>query len=128
MERKYHHFGLYFMIGIAFGVLVNVLSYWLRSDGSIVADDSFMYVGWPFTMWLYEPGYVFREWFSWGNTALNIAAWTFAAALFALVLSRIRYTRSRLGLNLCHQCHYDLRGSSGSESCPECGTAIDRGK
>jgi hypothetical protein len=30
-------------------------------------------------------------------------------------------------LLLCPACGYDLRGIEGSENCPECGTAIDRG-
>lgn len=116
---------LNFLIGLTVGVLVNVLSYWLRSDGQI-GSGGFIYVGWPFIVWLYEDGYILRELFSWRNLGLNILVWTFAAALFSFYFSRIQHARSIRGLNVCQQCHYDLRGSIGSKTCPECGAAIER--
>lgn len=122
MTHKHRYFWTILSIGLVFGVLVNVLSYWLRSDGPNWMDGWTQY-GWPFII-AREGGFAYVNWFSWGNLALDVVIWTIAAALFALVLSRLLYARSIRGLNLCHQCHYDLRGSTGSDSCPECGAAI----
>jgi hypothetical protein len=43
---------------------------------------------------------------------------------WAAVLWLRRRKRRRARLGLCARCGYDLRGSSGAASCPECGTPI----
>ena len=78
--------------------------------------------GWGFlldrlwTFWLYDRPY---------GWVLVIPLWVpFLVLSCWPALAAVRWVRSRPRPGCCAACGYDLRGSVGSASCPECGAGI----
>ena len=57
-----------------------------------------------------------------GRVLIVVPLWVICAGVAIVIVAPAIKRRPRAGH--CRQCGYDLRGSSGSERCPECGTVI----
>jgi hypothetical protein len=79
---------------------------------------------WSRRSWLDSAGRMRIDWavaFPYWVACLLFAVWP------AIALTRAVQTRRRLMRGCCDRCGYNLRGSAGSSTCPECGTPIRKG-
>ena len=132
-------FSLYCKVTSTHGISLEVVPGTARISYHNLSDiDSFSFDARPSrNLFRDENGSLQPVPFQWWNFDWNSYDWQIMQVIFPLwvpllalaiwpLCIAIRYARSEPMKNVCAACGYDLRGSKGSATCPECGEPTPR--